>query len=235
MRATLCLALLLAGLPLRAQPAPPLIPVHDPVLSRQNGTYTCSARGRASPSGHRKTGSTGPAKSPCLPARQLGPRGPGFRDNHIWAPDISLHDGRYYLFYSVSTFGKNTSCIGLATNNTLDPAAPGFKWEDHGRVIQSVPSRDLWNAIDPNLIRDEAGRPWLTFGSFWGGIKLVQLRPDLTAPAQPEQWRTLARRPRDPRLNDSLPGDGAVEGPFIFRKGGYSSSPCPPARPRWRR
>ena len=46
----------------------------------------------------------------------------------------------------------------------------------------------MWNAIALNLIRDEAGRSWLTLGSFWGGIKLVQLHPDLTAPAQPEKF-----------------------------------------------
>lgn len=79
----------------------------------------------------------------------------------------------------------------------------------------------MWNAIDPNLIRDEKGTPWLTFGSFWNGIKLVQLRPDLTGPAEPAQWRTLARRPRTAALTDSLPGDGAIEGPFIFRHDGY--------------
>ena len=145
---------------------------------------------------------------------------PGFK-NHIWAPDISFSNGQYSLFYSVSAFGKNTSCIGLAVNKTLNPGSPDYKWVDKGPIIQSVPGRDLWNAIDPNLIRDAAGTPWLSFGSFWDGIKLVQLRPDLTAPAEPQQWRTLARRSRNPQLTDSLPGDGAIEGPFLFRHGGF--------------
>lgn len=223
MKLLLCLVLLLVGFQTRAQTAPPLIPAHDPVLIRQDGTYYmfCTGPGIAVWSSKDRQHWTREkqvfASAPVWATQAV----PGFRDNHIWAPDISYHDGRYYLFYSVSAFGKNTSCIGLATNKTLNPNAPDYKWEDHGRVIQSVPGRDLWNAIDPNLIRDEAGRPWLTFGSFWGSIKLVQLRPDLTAPALPEQWRTLARRPRDPKLNDSLPGDGAIEAPFIFRKGAY--------------
>ena len=222
-RLLFCFVLWAAGLCGQAQTAVPLIPAHDPVLIRQNGTYYmfCTGPGIAVWSSKDRQHWTREkqvfASAPAWATQAV----PGFRGNHIWAPDISFHDGRYYLFYSVSAFGKNTSCIGLATNKTLDPAAPDYKWEDQGRVIQSVPGRDLWNAIDPNLIRDEAGRPWLTFGSFWGGIKLVQLRPDLTAPAQPEQWRTLARRPRDPKLNDSLPGDGAIEAPFIFRKGAY--------------
>ena len=56
-----------------------------------------------------------------------------------------------------------------------------FKWIDHGKVIQSVPNRDFWNAIDPNLIVDENQTGWLNFGSFWGGIKMVKLNADYTA------------------------------------------------------
>lgn len=209
----------------QAQPTSPLplISAHDPVMVRQDGTYYmfCTGPGIAVWSSKDRQNWTREqpvfASAPAWATQAV----PGFRNNHIWAPDVSFHDGRYYLFYSVSAFGKNTSCIGLAVNKTLNPKSADYKWVDQGRVIQSVPGRDMWNAIDPNLIRDEAGRPWLTFGSFWDGIKLVQLRPDLTAPAQPEQWRTLAHRPRDPRLNDSLPGDGAIEAPFLFKKGTY--------------
>ena len=216
-------ALLVAELSARAQTPASLIPAHDPVMMQQDGTYYmfCTGLGIAvwsSPDRKRwKPEKPVFDKAPTWATQAV----PGFRRNHIWAPDISQHNGVYYLFYSISAFGKNTSCIGLATNKTLNPNAANYKWEDQGRVLQSVPGRDMWNAIDPNLVRDEAGTPWLTFGSFWEGIKLVKLRSDLTAPAQPEQWRTLARRARNPQLNDSLPGDGAIEAPFIFQKGDY--------------
>lgn len=223
MKTLLFLLMLLVYGPAWAQGLAPLIPAHDPVMIRQGSTYYMFSTGPgiavwSSPDRQRWTREKGVFAAPPAWAKAAVP---GFKDNHIWAPDISLHNGVYYLFYSISAFGKNTSCIGLATNKTLNPNAPEFKWEDQGRVLQSVPGRDMWNAIDPNLIRDEAGRPWLSFGSFWEGIKLVQLRPDLRAPAQPELWRTLARRPRDFQLNDSLPGDAAIEAPFIFRKGAY--------------
>ena len=51
-----------------------------------------------------------------------------------------------------------------------------------GKVIQSVPGRDMWNAIDANLVFDENNTPWLTFGSFWEGMKLVKLNNDLMHP-----------------------------------------------------
>ncbi len=57
-----------------------------------------------------------------------------------WAPDISYFNGLYYLYYACSTFGSNHSVIGLATNPTLDPAAPNYKWEDQGLVLKSVSS-----------------------------------------------------------------------------------------------
>lgn len=215
--------LLAFSLGARAQNAPPLIAAHDPVMIQQNGTYYMFCTGRGIAVWSSKDRKNWKAEKPVFASAPAWATQAvkGFRGNHIWAPDISFHNGVYSLFYSVSAFGKNTSCIGLATNKTLDPSSPDFKWVDQGKVVQSVPGRDMWNAIDPNLIRDQAGTPWMSFGSFWDGIKLVQLRPDLTAPAEPQNWRTIASRPRDPKLTDSLPGDGAIEGPFIFRKDGY--------------
>ena len=145
---------------------------------------------------------------------------PGFQ-GHIWAPDISYYDGVYYLYYAVSVFGKNTSCIGVATNRTLNPQDPAYHWEDHGKVIQSVPGRDMWNAIDPNLAVDGSGGAWLAFGSFWEGIKLVKLSADRLSVAEPEHWHTIAARPRERGIADSLAGDAAIEAPFIFHKGSY--------------
>ncbi len=144
---------------------------------------------------------------------------PNFR-NHIWAPDISFHQGTYYVYYSISAFGKNTSAIGVATNKSLNPQAENYQWEDHGILIQSVPNRDLWNAIDPNLIIDDAGNPWLSFGSFWNGLKMVKLSKNLTEIDPSNTWYTIARRERDFNLTDADAGNAALEAPFIYKKGG---------------
>jgi len=47
-----------------------------------------------------------------------------FNDGNLWAPDIFYYQGKYYLYYSVSSFGSNTSAIGLVTNVTLDKESP---------------------------------------------------------------------------------------------------------------
>lgn len=101
---------------------------------------------------------------------------PENRNGHFWAPDIIKLGDRYFLYYSVSTLGKITSAIALATNKTLDPADPDFKWIDEGIVIRSGPGGNF-NAIDPAILHDKDGRLWMTFGSFWSGLKLVELDP----------------------------------------------------------
>jgi arabinan endo-1,5-alpha-L-arabinosidase len=142
-------------------------------------------------------------------------------NGHIWAPDIAFNDGTYYLYYSISSFGSNLSCIGVATNTTLSKENQDYKWEDHGVLIQSVPGRDNWNAIDPNLILDENNVPWLCFGSFWGGLKMVKLNEDLISIAEPQQWHTIAAREREFGIDDTEPGEAAIEAPFIIRKDDY--------------
>ena len=211
-----------------AQPGSPqpfndtLVPAHDPVIIRQDSTYYvfCTGPGItvfSSPDmNHWKKQQPVFNKPPEWAVKAI----PGFH-GHVWAPDISYHNGLYYLYYSVSAFGKNTSAIGLATNKTLDPTSKDFKWTDHEKVIQSVPGRDMWNAIDPNLVIDEKHIPWMVFGSFWNGMKLVKLDSSLSNVAQPEEWYTVAARKRDFILPDSVAGDGAIEAPFIYKHDKY--------------
>jgi len=199
-----------------------LIPVHDPVIIRQDSTYYifCTGMGisvfSSADMKHWKQ-----EKSVFDKAAEWAVKAvPGYR-GHVWAPDISYHNGQYYLYYAVSAFGKNTSCIGLATNKTLHPSSKDFKWTDHGKVIQSVPGRDMWNAIDPNLITDADKTSWLVFGSFWNGMKMVKLDSTLSSVAQPEKWYTVAARKRDYILPDSIAGDAAIEAPFIYKHDKY--------------
>jgi arabinan endo-1,5-alpha-L-arabinosidase len=95
---------------------------------------------------------------------------------HFWAPDVIRHGDRYLLYYSVSAFGKRTSAIALATNPTLDPDDAAYRWTDQGIVVRTDETSDH-NAIDPNVVPGENGTLWLAYGSFWSGIKLIQLDP----------------------------------------------------------
>ncbi|VXB20750.1 Extracellular exo-alpha-(1-_5)-L-arabinofuranosidase ArbA [Flavobacterium sp. 9R] len=196
--------------------------VHDPVVIKQKDTYYlyCTGKGiSVLSSKDLKNWQPEPSIFKEKP-HWVDVVVPNF-DNHIWAPDISFHNNTYYLYYSVSAFAKNTSAIGVATNTTLNPKDPAYKWIDHGIVIQSQPNRDMWNPIDPNLVFDDSNTPWLTFGSFWEGLKMVKLNPDLKSIANPQEWHTIAKRKRSFDLPDTDPGDAALEAPFIFKKKGY--------------
>lgn len=125
-------------------------------------------------------------------------------ESNIWAPDVEYFNGKYYLYYSVSAFGKNTSAIGLATSTNLP-----FGWSDQGLVIRSS-SSDNYNCIDPNLVIDASGNPWLAFGSFWDGIKIVELNPSTMKPGPGAHPIGIASR-----------GGGAIEAADIIYHNGY--------------
>jgi beta-glucanase (GH16 family) len=100
---------------------------------------------------------------------------PSFR-GYIWAPDVIRVNGKFFLYYAVSAWGKQTSAIGVATNPTLDPAATNYLWTDGGPVITSTSASDF-NTIDPSAFLDRDGKLWLAFGSYWHGIYLTELNP----------------------------------------------------------
>jgi arabinan endo-1,5-alpha-L-arabinosidase len=133
-----------------------------------------------------------------------------------WAPDISFYNGRYHLYYAVSTFGSRNSAIGLMTNRTLDPGSPQYRWADQGLVLRSYQDKDDWNAIDPNLFIEGPDKVWLNWGSFWGGIKMRRIDPATgKLSTRDTEMYSLSSRDR------AQPIGGSVEAPFLIRHGDY--------------
>jgi arabinan endo-1,5-alpha-L-arabinosidase len=134
----------------------------------------------------------------------------GSTPTDLWAPDISYRNGQFRVYYAGSSFGSNTSVIGLATTPTLDPNDPGYAWTDQGLVVHSVSSDD-YNAIDPSVAVDQSCAPWLVFGSFWSGIKLRKLDATSGLPAG-DDTTLYALASRD---------GGAIEAPSIISHDGF--------------
>jgi arabinan endo-1,5-alpha-L-arabinosidase len=168
--------------PLTADAVAPFVrdaSMHDPsTIIKCKDEFWVFYTGRGVPSWHSKdlvTWVRGPGvftNAPPWVAKAV----PANRGLNYWAPDVAYVNGRYLLYYSASTFGKNVSGIGLATARTLDPNDPAFGWTDEGLVIASTAAGDF-NAIDPAIFHDKNGSLWLTFGSFWSGIRMIQLDP----------------------------------------------------------
>jgi arabinan endo-1,5-alpha-L-arabinosidase len=143
----------------------------------------------------------------------------------LWAPDPSYFNGVYHIYYAYSAFGKNTSGIALVTNKTLDPSSPDFKWMDQGVILVSKVEDDF-NAIDPNIAFDTDGRAWLSFGSFWSGIKMREIDPAtgklLTSDTKLYSLATRKRPANPPANPPGLPGNWqAVEAPVVVHHGDY--------------
>jgi arabinan endo-1,5-alpha-L-arabinosidase len=203
-------------------PAPPslneriagdIVPVHDPAIIKQGDTYylfSTSQEREGNGLIHVRTSkdlATWTRADPVFAAMPGWARDAVPGTVGIWAPDISKTGDEYRLYYSISTFGKNRSAIGLVTTPSLENPI----WTDKGAVMRSD-NRDDFNAIDPNVFDDAEGRQWMTFGSFWTGIKMVRLDPATgLRSAEDDEVYSLARR-RSP---------GAVEAPFVTRRGDY--------------
>jgi arabinan endo-1,5-alpha-L-arabinosidase len=202
---------------------------HDPSIIREGKTWYVFATGKAPGGGQFAVRCSVDLEHwklcghvfDTIPAWILE-RSPGTKD--LWAPDISYVHHEYRLYYAYSLFGKNTSGIALATNKTLDPAGPNFKWVDRGLVFESK-TEDNFNAIDPNFVLDGKGGAWLVFGSFWDGIKMRRLSESGLLLTTDSTLYSLARRVKPAEAAEAPPGLPAnweaIEASFIVRHNGY--------------
>lgn len=201
--------------------------VHDPVMAYEDGVYYlyCTGHGitqmTSTDRQHWTLNREGVLPNGKIPA-WTHDSVPGF-ETHIWAPDVVKYRGKWYMGYSCSTFGKNTSAIGLLSNKCLSDKDG---WKDEGCIVASRGNRDNWNAIDPNFIIDEKGKTWMTWGSFWDGIQLIPLDKTMH-PKKGAKPQTIARRhavgdtSAEPNPTSKFAGTNAIEAPFIMRHGGY--------------
>lgn len=187
------------------------VPVHDPVMIKDKDTYYIFCTGNGidilsskdrehwTPVGSVFTKETLPAWHRDDIPDQNG---------HLWAPDIFYANGKYHLYYSVSAWMNFNSSIGYATNVTLDPNSPDYKWEDHGKVIDFRNGGTKVNCIDPNVYV-EGNKWWLVYGSYQAGLRMVELNPKTGKPKNEEA----------PKLTVITPSMG--EGVFLIKRGGW--------------
>jgi arabinan endo-1,5-alpha-L-arabinosidase len=112
----------------------------------------------------------------------------------------------YHMYYTVSTFGSQTSSIGLATSSTMDVGS----WTDKGAIGVSSTSAKPYNAIDSNLIAVGSDY-YLNFGSFWNDIYQIKLNAAATKGGGASSYQ----------LAYNSAGTHAEEGSYMFYYSGY--------------
>lgn len=113
----------------------------------------------------------------------------------FWAGDwIKLKDGRYYMYYCVCKGDSPQSCIGYAvadkpegpyTNKGILLKSSGsapFTYKDANGKTKTYDANVDPNAVDPNVFFDEDGRLWMVYGSYSGGIYILEMNPSTGKP-----------------------------------------------------
>ena len=163
--------------------------MHDPsTVIESNGKFYVYATGNGLPAFASDDGWTWHRAGSVMQALSGGKPGPDViarGGNNTWAPDIIRSGDKFFLYYAAPGT-QPKSAIGLLVGRTLDPASPDYKWEDAGPVVWSDGVEDS-NAIDPGVLHDPTnGTMWLTYGSYFGYIRLVELDPKTGKRLHPE-------------------------------------------------
>lgn len=116
---------------------------------------------------------------------------------NLWAPAVKYFNNRYYLYYVAPATAPplTGSAIGVATSDS--PAGP---WVDSGApVVAPEPAfccpGSRRAVIDPDVIEDDTGQRYITFGSYFGGISGRKLSADgLTSDPSSEVQLTIDNR-----------------------------------------
>ena len=103
----------------------------------------------------------------------------------LWAPDVKqLADGRFYMYYNACKGDSPVSALGVAVANNVEGP-----YVNKGIILKS----GMWgqasydgtvydalkhpNTVDPNVFFDNAGKLWMIYGSYSGGIFIMQMNP----------------------------------------------------------
>ncbi len=94
------------------------------------------------------------------------------------APDVIKIGDRYFVAYASKgggMSGGHAGAINTMWSKTLDPKSPDFGFKDNSVVATTNGVEDA-DAIDPSFLYVK-GHLWLTYGTYFGFIRLVELNP----------------------------------------------------------
>lgn len=127
--------------------------------------------------------------------RELGKALQWTTSDTFWAGDwIQLSDGKFYMYYCACQGSSPLSCIGRAVADNIEgpytdlgifmrSGVSGFTPDNGGYDPNTMP-----NAIDPHVFYDNDGKLWMVYGSYSGGIFILQMDPETGLPKPDQGW-----------------------------------------------
>lgn len=109
----------------------------------------------------------------------------------LWANEvIRLEDGRFYMYHNLSRLDSPRASLGLAVADEIEGP-----YVNHGIFLQS----GMWdqisedgvniydprihpNTVDPDVFFDQQGRLWMIYGSYSGGIFIMEMNRETGFP-----------------------------------------------------
>jgi arabinan endo-1,5-alpha-L-arabinosidase len=126
------------------------------------------------------------------------------------APDAIKIGDRYYISYASKgggMSGGHAGAINTMWTKSLDPKSPDFEFKDNTVVVTTDGIEDC-DAIDPSFLLDPtSGRLWLTYGTYFGFIRIVELDP-----------KTVKRLPGNKPVNIAIDCEATA---MMYRDGWY--------------
>ena len=173
------------------------VSVHDPSVIRAAGSYYVFGSHLASARTTDLMGWTQLSTSPAADNPVFPNSSTLFSEaiawaggSNFWAPDVhQLPDGRFYFYYCTCAGDSPRSALGLAVADSVTgPYTNLGVFLKSGMWGQTSPDGTIYdatrhpNTVDPCVFADASGRKWMVYGSYSGGIFILQLSPSTGLP-----------------------------------------------------
>lgn len=161
---------------------------------------------------------------------------------HVWAPDVIYNkaQGLYYMYFCTSsTWNASNLCYAtsekpegpytwkgaliysgftsesIGATDVLDYVTEDYALSNYVTLGDEYDYEDYPNAIDPTVFYDEDGKMWMVYGSWSGGIFLLEIDESTGEVIHPE---ADPEHNVDAYFGKRLIGGGhkSIEGPYIL-------------------
>ncbi|MFS1059014.1 glycoside hydrolase family 43 protein [Enterococcus casseliflavus] len=113
----------------------------------------------------------------------------------LWASDIQqFKNGKYYLYYCLCQGTSPLSVMGVAVSDSIE--GPYEKFESFLYSGTSPQFGEAYNAaihpnaIDPHVFYDNEGKLWMVYGSYSGGIFILEMDDETGLPKDRNSYGT---------------------------------------------